>query len=316
MHSQKIGEPSLLPWLIFSKTGDIVSSQCTCAAGLGEACTHVAAILFALEYSGRQQKSVTDVLAYWIGPKSKKVFHKKIVDINFDVPQNLLRSGTMEEAFPDIVETPKIPEMTGADMEAFLTHYKSDGAMCVLHNFFYEIPSPNWPVYTNIYQEEYEHKTLQQLVDLADDIILIVSQETIKKVEEETRRQAQNNLWFLLRAGRITASNFSAVCRTEVSKPSISLLKRTCYPHLHKAIFKAGKFVTSLLKTVFNWFCFKVCMVADMKKKLWMHSRKSTSSYILPADCHAADFSYLRNIHGVLQLQMPSSIVSNAEQAA
>ena len=49
-------------------------------------------------------------------------------------------------------------------------------------------------------------------------------------VEKETKEQAKTKLWFYQRAGRITASNFKAAARTDQSMPSISLIKRICYP--------------------------------------------------------------------------------------
>ncbi|KAL3216118.1 hypothetical protein MRX96_033179 [Rhipicephalus microplus] len=45
-------------------------------------------------------------------------------------------------------------------------------------------------------------------------------------VEAETREQAKSTKWFAFRAGRITASNAKAVCRTSIPSPSISLLKK------------------------------------------------------------------------------------------
>ena len=59
MHSQKLNEAPLKPWVILS--GDTVNcAHCTCIAGLGEVCTHVAALLFTLE----ERESVTDRLVY------------------------------------------------------------------------------------------------------------------------------------------------------------------------------------------------------------------------------------------------------------
>lgn len=49
-------------------------------------------------------------------------------------------------------------------------------------------------------------------------------------VEEATKQQAASALWFKFRAGRITASIAHAVCRTSLSRPSVSIVKRICYP--------------------------------------------------------------------------------------
>ena len=57
-----------------------------------------------------------------------------------------------------------------------------------------------------------------------------VSKEQVKLVEEATRDQACNRLWFAQRAGRITASIFKHAARTNLAMPSPSLIKRVCYP--------------------------------------------------------------------------------------
>lgn len=48
-HSQKLSQPALLPWVAVQDDGTILSGHCTCMAGLGEVCSHVAAVLFTLE---------------------------------------------------------------------------------------------------------------------------------------------------------------------------------------------------------------------------------------------------------------------------
>ena len=49
MHSQRLRAKPLKPWIICERDGRIVAAHCDCIAGLGEACTHVAALLFAVE---------------------------------------------------------------------------------------------------------------------------------------------------------------------------------------------------------------------------------------------------------------------------
>ncbi len=48
-HSQAVNASPLLPWVVTTNDGTIMCSHCTCMAGLGEACSHIAAILFAVE---------------------------------------------------------------------------------------------------------------------------------------------------------------------------------------------------------------------------------------------------------------------------
>ena len=46
----------------------IESAHCTCMAGLGEVCSHVAAILFFLESESRAPRSCTQELCKWNEP--------------------------------------------------------------------------------------------------------------------------------------------------------------------------------------------------------------------------------------------------------
>ena len=45
-HSQKLSAKPPQPWLIIEKKGKVISAHCNCMAGLGEACSHVGAVLF------------------------------------------------------------------------------------------------------------------------------------------------------------------------------------------------------------------------------------------------------------------------------
>lgn len=49
-------------------------------------------------------------------------------------------------------------------------------------------------------------------------------------MEKDTRGQFRSNKWFSFRAGRCTASNAKAICRTSLTQPSISLVRKVCYP--------------------------------------------------------------------------------------
>ena len=72
------------------------------------------------------------------------------------------------------------------------------------------------------------------LLDVCQSTVeaLTITEEMAEQVELHTRQQAKSNLWYKFRAGRITASNMKAVCRTDSANPSISLIKKICYPHL------------------------------------------------------------------------------------
>lgn len=88
LHSQSIRETPLEPWIIAEKSGRILGAHCTCMAGLGETCTHVAALLFLIEETVklRDSKTVTQEKAYWLLPTAlSKVEYRECQKIDFTV---------------------------------------------------------------------------------------------------------------------------------------------------------------------------------------------------------------------------------------
>ncbi|KAL5015439.1 hypothetical protein ScPMuIL_009709 [Solemya velum] len=73
--------------LLDTQSAKPLGGYCYCTAGAGEACCHIAAVLFGIEefvslglYQVPDQ-STTEALSYWINPKGSKVEPKKLVDI-------------------------------------------------------------------------------------------------------------------------------------------------------------------------------------------------------------------------------------------
>ena len=61
-----------------------------------------------------------------------------------------------------------------------------------------------------------------------------ISKEETENLEELTRLQARCRLWGIHRAGRVTASNFKAAVCTNAKTPSVSLVKKLCYPEAYR----------------------------------------------------------------------------------
>ena len=72
LHSQRLNNSPLCPWVIVENNGKVLSGHCTCMAGLAEVCAHLAAILFWVETSVKihTSKTVTDQKAYWVTPSN------------------------------------------------------------------------------------------------------------------------------------------------------------------------------------------------------------------------------------------------------
>lgn len=52
-----MNETPLHPWLIAEKEGNVLAAHCNCMADLGETCSHIGALLFAIEASVKLTKS-------------------------------------------------------------------------------------------------------------------------------------------------------------------------------------------------------------------------------------------------------------------
>lgn len=79
-------EKPLLPWVIAESSGKVLACHCNCMAGLGETCSHVASLLWAVEAGVRMRDSmtVTQKKAYWVLPPSvKEVPYAPLSHINF-----------------------------------------------------------------------------------------------------------------------------------------------------------------------------------------------------------------------------------------
>jgi len=85
-HSQRMNETPLHPWLIAEKGGNVLTAHCNCMAGLGESCSHVGALLFAIEASVKLTKSqtVTQEKSYWLLSSAvQKIEWKPVKKIDF-----------------------------------------------------------------------------------------------------------------------------------------------------------------------------------------------------------------------------------------
>ena len=90
-YSQRLSGTPLLPWAICKQNGQILACHCTCLAGLNEACTHVAAMLIAVEGIVRihDAQTVTQNKAYWMLSTSlRDIPYKPVSEIDFAAPRS------------------------------------------------------------------------------------------------------------------------------------------------------------------------------------------------------------------------------------
>ena len=58
-HSQRARDTPLRVWFLAEKCGTVIAAHCDCVAGLCEGCSHVGAVLFAVEAGVRIRDSTT-----------------------------------------------------------------------------------------------------------------------------------------------------------------------------------------------------------------------------------------------------------------
>ncbi|CAC5403234.1 unnamed protein product [Mytilus coruscus] len=250
-HSQRMSDPSLRPWLIVEQDGSVTSAHCTCMAGIGEVCSHVGALLFAIEAAVkiRNSQTVTETKAYWMLPSAvNKVEYKSVQDIDFTSAKTKKRK--LDQAIaedspvtsgPKQRKLPTVKEPSTQDLNNFFSSLSRTGTRPVIlslvpqfaHMYRPKVLDRKYPtVLSELYTENCGSLQSNELLKQCEEVFhtIKVTEEEAKNCELATRDQAKAKQWFNFRIGRITASRVKRVCRTALDKPSKSLIKDICYP--------------------------------------------------------------------------------------
>ncbi|KAH3777905.1 hypothetical protein DPMN_179353 [Dreissena polymorpha] len=249
LHSMRIRDKPLNPWSIVEPNGVIQASHCDCMAGLGEVCTHVAAMLFTVMEIVRIRDSttVTQDPAYWkLPPSMKRVEYKEVRDIDFTSAKSLKRKFDRSlEMDSECNETPakkfekQIPKPTDDEIKDYLKNLHATGAKSAILSVTEEysdefVPTIEKQTFPKVLGELRNQDALLMnfgdLLKITDKVEISVSSEHVKNVEAATREQSGTKLWHDFRAGRVTASVCKQVCATDPGNPSQSLIMNICYP--------------------------------------------------------------------------------------
>ena len=260
-HSQRLREKPLLPWVICEVNGKILASHCNCMAGMGESCSHIASLLWAIEAGTRLRDSltVTQKKAYWVLPPGiKDVPYAPISDITFQGKGAMLSawkalsapspspgcSLSPEDSSPSQPSTKKvIKPPTPEELDGFflsLSQTKSKPAILSLirgHSSRY-IPNAlqsNFPEPLSLlFKSDLLNANYSELLEASAGVHIQVTPDQCLGVEENTRGQSKSSLWFQMRAGRVTASRLKSVCCTDPAQPSLSLIISICHPEMSR----------------------------------------------------------------------------------
>ncbi|CAL9683155.1 unnamed protein product [Knipowitschia caucasica] len=224
-------------WVCFQKkTGAICSAYCSCFAGLGATCNHVAALLFKVDYAWQNGLTTGNVLPctsqpnVWKAPALKNLENVKCQDMLFIKPHFRKPKSTSSAEATKVSralfstvrstndsESPSLDELTAVFYPAI--------SLAVA--FQYALPNVK-PTYTpetdvnvaHTVEVELEHSLPLTLPELAKQYnsasemfqqLPVYSAQEVHALHEATRDQSTSELWFLHRRGRVTASNAHSV---------------------------------------------------------------------------------------------------------
>lgn len=209
-HSQTVSSLPLDSWVAVEKDGTVICAHCTCMAGLGEACSHIAAVLLALDARTRhnEEAACTSLPCQWLPPSMKDVKYATIAETDFSSPaakRNCASASapSTRAALGDM--TPTLQELHA--LHTRLSQVGRPALLSVVPGFCkeYEPKQPIGfpPLLTSLYEETMlgvGHDTLMDRCEVLFDS-LSVSEAEAKAVEVASRSQASSKHWFRHRAG-------------------------------------------------------------------------------------------------------------------
>ncbi|XP_062704872.1 uncharacterized protein LOC115267337 [Aedes albopictus] len=216
--------------------GEIRSAHCDCTAGAGETCTHVAAVLYALSYAREtcmgKQISVTQLPAYWCQPSgsANQNLYKPVDEIDFGRSVQTtceLRDFELEKTDDDLKALINNITALGQDVAASEAFFEASDT-CDTENYAKRRYAEQYLAFSNLFEENLVSAPLEELIDRGKEIVWTLAEDDCELVEELTRDQSSEPLWFKLRYGRITASTFGRSVKTKIDNPSMSLVKTIC----------------------------------------------------------------------------------------
>ncbi|XP_055523069.1 uncharacterized protein LOC129717238 [Wyeomyia smithii] len=255
-HSFALNENSLRPWILIDEHGKILAAHCNCAIGILEACSHIGATLFGLEgirTSLLEKKlSVTDLPAYWRKTPANisENLYKKVREIDFGKRiHKTYPSSTYQHRCRELLILLQEDGLNVAASNLYCGEINMDYSCATCTNdsrikeqlSAYNLQSLHDP--SNTY-------STAELIEVASEYVQSIpnNPEMIKKINELTTERSDSMWWNVFRSGRVTASNIKDgfgyhdeflmplpdikdVCSTQIARPSVSLIKRICYPN-------------------------------------------------------------------------------------
>ena len=251
--------------VVLKTDGEVKGGACTCVAGKGQACSHIAALLFFLEdlkqkgtttIPAEHSKTVTDKLQQWHVPPKRDIAPKRLSDITF----HKAAYGTAKK-----VKTQPREETTATDDNALaklVTTVTSTLPKSGLAQFWNTCTSAPDETRHSLTQEQAEQEMQEGMLQLTRKLIIwdgvnttlpqsameldeidtgseymkelcsefeqeqIIDATLSNFIEQATRGQSECNLWRLLHNGRLTSSSFGEILQRRDGTDPVSIQRR------------------------------------------------------------------------------------------
>ena len=109
-------------------------------------------------------------------------------------------------------------------------------------------------VLSDLYRTEYLSLGYHELLEIARNTEINITANQGRGVEAGTRNQANCRLWFRMRCGRITASQFKSACHTNPASRSVNLIMVICYPEACRFSTSATRWGCEHEKVAAKWW--------------------------------------------------------------
>lgn len=200
---------------------------------LGSTCNHVAALLFKIDYAWQHgltqghMKPSTSLPNSWAAPTFRNMQPMKVSDMVFEKPKlrrpawhhltNSVKTSTAKrKLFEPTRSSDQLQPLTLHEVTAAL-YPECSSAVAFRYSHFDVLtgtdPSHDTNVAESIDCTEISQEYMQSFVDCCKNLpsvddakAIVLTSDQVERIEKETRGQSDNNLWFIMREGRISAS--------------------------------------------------------------------------------------------------------------
>ncbi|XP_041376830.1 uncharacterized protein LOC121389299 [Gigantopelta aegis] len=224
-------KPDYDVWLSLSKiSGHVHSAGCSCSAGEGESCNHIAALLYALVDISRSQidgmHASTSMKCKWNEPRKRRLSPNRVEDIVFkkhkfsDVAgEGNARNIQLHTSGSTCTSATNVTPVNLEHFSRKLQSCNKHAAWLYGNAFSIPVIEPKIPPLHNIdflYKNSINLASEQCQATFSQYFHnLKISGSDCASIEQQTRQQAKSSKWQQARVGRITTSNFGLVCKTK-----------------------------------------------------------------------------------------------------